>query len=78
LFDSVIANDWRPLQPTPLRGVRLGVVRDYWYRDLDSELERITSAALARLLQPGAELVESEFPQLMTLHESITTPVITH
>jgi len=78
LFDSVITGDWRPLQPTPLRGLRLGVVRDYWYRDLDPELERITSAALARLQEAGVELVESEFPQLAKLHESITTPVITH
>jgi len=46
LFDSVAAGDWRPLQPQPLREVRLGVVRDYWYRDLDPEVERITSAAL--------------------------------
>ena len=78
LFDSVITDDWRPLQPTPLRGLRLGVVRDYWYRDLDPELERITSAALARLQEAGVELVESEFPQLAKLHASITTPVITH
>ncbi len=78
LFDSVITGDWRPIQPTPLRGLRLGVVRDYWYRDLDPELERITSAALARLHEVGVELVESEFPQLAKLHESITTPVITH
>jgi Asp-tRNA(Asn)/Glu-tRNA(Gln) amidotransferase A subunit family amidase len=78
LFDAVMTNDWRPLQPTPLRGLRLGVVRDYWYRDLDPELERITSAALARLQEAGVELVESQFPQLAQLHESITTPVITH
>ena len=78
LFDSVIANDWRPVQPTPLRGLRLGVVRDYWYRDLDPEIERITSAALVRLQESGVELVESEFPQLANVHELITAPIITH
>lgn len=78
LFDSVIANDWRPLQARPLRGLRLGVIRDYWYRDLDPELEHVTNSALERLREAGVEIVESEFPQLANLHESITTPVITH
>ena len=78
LFDSVIANDWRPLRPRPLRGLRLGVIRDYWYRDLDPELERITNAALERLREAGVELVESEFPQLANVYESITVPAITH
>jgi len=57
LFDSVIANQRTPLQPKPVRGLRLGIVRDYWYRDLDPELERITAAALARLQESGVELV---------------------
>jgi mandelamide amidase len=78
LFDSVIANERKPLQPKPVRGLRLGIVRDYWYRDLDPELERITAAALARLQEAGVELVESEFPQLANLHKSITGPIITH
>src|SRR5262249_9266698 len=78
LFDSVIATARTPLQPKPLRGLRLGIVRDDWYRDLDPELERITAAALARLQAAGVELVESEFPQLANLHKSITGPVITH
>jgi Asp-tRNA(Asn)/Glu-tRNA(Gln) amidotransferase A subunit family amidase len=43
LFDSVIANDWSALEPTTLRGLRLGVVRDYWFTDLDPEVERITA-----------------------------------
>src|ERR1700730_15745854 len=34
LFDSVAANDWRPLTPTPLQGLRIGVVRDYWFAHL--------------------------------------------
>ncbi len=78
LFDSVIANDWRPVQARPLRGLRLGVIRDYWYRDLDPELEHVTNYALERLREAGVEFVESEFPQLANLHELITPPVITH
>src|ERR1700737_2257238 len=58
LFDSVVANDWSPLEPKPLRGVRLGVVRDYWFTDLHPEVARITDQALTRLRDAGAVLVE--------------------
>jgi Asp-tRNA(Asn)/Glu-tRNA(Gln) amidotransferase A subunit family amidase len=78
LFDSVLANDWRPLARVPLLGVRLGIVRDYWYRDLDPEVERITSAALGKLHDAGVELVESELPGLDRLIELITEPVQNH
>jgi Asp-tRNA(Asn)/Glu-tRNA(Gln) amidotransferase A subunit family amidase len=78
LFDSVAADDWAPLAPPPLRGLRLGIVRDYWYRDLDPEVGRITDAALARLRSAGVELIESRLPGLAGMHTRITYPVIAH
>jgi indoleacetamide hydrolase len=78
LFDSVAADDWTPLTPPPLRGLRLGVVRDYWYRDLDPEVERIADSALARLRSAGVELVESTLPGLAGMHARISYPVIAH
>jgi indoleacetamide hydrolase len=78
LFDSVVANDWRPLRPPPLHGVRLGVVRDYWYSDLDPEVERLTESALKRLEDAGVELVSSELPGLAQLIELTTDPVQNH
>jgi indoleacetamide hydrolase len=78
LFDSVVARDWRPLRPIQLRGVRLGVVRDYWYSGLDPEVERVTKGALKRLEEAGVKLVESELPGLANLIGLITYPVQTH
>jgi Asp-tRNA(Asn)/Glu-tRNA(Gln) amidotransferase A subunit family amidase len=78
LFDAVVAQDGRPLQPTSLRGVRLGVVRDYWYLNLDPEVDRITQAALDRLRAAGVELIESELPGLGGLIDLITEPVQNH
>jgi len=78
LFDSVLANDWRPLQAMRLQGVRLGVVRSHWYKDLDPEVEDITSGALARLHAAGVELVESDLPGLDRLIDLITEPVENH
>ena len=78
LFDSVAASDPRPLKHLPLQGVRLGVVRDYWFRDLDAEVERVTEAALARLKDAGAEVVDSELPGLERLIDLITDQVQNH
>jgi len=58
--------------------VRLGVVRAYWYQDLDPEVERVTMAALARLQAAGVELVESDLPGLARLIDLITEPVQNH
>jgi mandelamide amidase len=65
LFDSVIANDWRPLRPTPLKGLRLGIVRAYYFNGLHPEVERVTNLALQRIKEAGGELVETEFPDLV-------------
>jgi mandelamide amidase len=78
LFDSVAARDWSPLASPELRGLRLGVVRDYWFKDLDPEVQRITGQALARLQDAGAVLVEGTMPGLARLIELTTEPVQNH
>jgi indoleacetamide hydrolase len=78
LFDSVAANDWRPLSPAPLKGVRFGIVADYWFTNLDEQVERLSRQALQRLRQAGAELVETELPGLRRLIELTTDAVQNH
>src|SRR5580700_1637905 len=78
LFDSVVANDWQRLQATPLKGLRFGIVRDYWFTDLDPEVERQTELALARLKEAGALIVETELPGLAALIELTTNSVQNH
>jgi indoleacetamide hydrolase len=79
LFDAVITNDTRPLVgAASLAGVRLGIVRDYWFADLDPEVERIADLALGRLQDAGAELVESKLPGLAQLIELTTYQVQNH
>jgi Asp-tRNA(Asn)/Glu-tRNA(Gln) amidotransferase A subunit family amidase len=75
LFDSVVANDWQKLDATPLAGMRLGVVRDYWFSDLDPEVLRLTELALARLKDAGAQVVDTQLPGLGGLI-SLTTDVV--
>jgi indoleacetamide hydrolase len=78
LFDSVVAQDFQKLHAAPLRGVRLGVVRDYWFTDLAPEVERLTTLALAKLKEAGAEIVETQLPGLAALIELTTNPVQNH
>jgi mandelamide amidase len=78
LFDSVVAQDWEKLHAAPLRGVRFGVVRDYWFTDLAPEVERLTTLALAKLKEAGAEIVETQLPGLAALIEFTTNPVQNH
>jgi indoleacetamide hydrolase len=78
LFDSVAANDWRKLEAAPLAGVRLGVVRDYWFTDLDPEVERLTELAFARLMDAGAQIVDTQLPGLAALIDLTTDNVQNH
>jgi mandelamide amidase len=77
LFDSVAADDWQTVQPALLQGMRLGVVRDYWFTELDPEVRRLTELALERLEDAGAQIVETELPGLGSLID-LTTDAIQH
>jgi indoleacetamide hydrolase len=78
LFDSVGANDWQPLEPTPLKGLRFGIVRDYWFAGLDEGVQHVTEQALQRLRGAGAQIVETELPGLRDLVERTTDQVQNH
>lgn len=78
LFDTVITGEARPPDPPSLRGLRLGVVRDYYFDGLDSQVEAVTSRALNRLRDAGVVLVEGELPGLQELVGQVTGPVQVH
>jgi indoleacetamide hydrolase len=78
LFDSAVTGDSRALEPAPLRGARLGIVRDYWFQGLDPEVERVTDAALKKLEQAGAVLVETPLAGVAHLVGLTTDQVQNH
>ncbi|ATY85896.1 Asp-tRNA(Asn)/Glu-tRNA(Gln) amidotransferase GatCAB subunit A [Kyrpidia spormannii] len=51
-----------PMGDRPLKGVRLGVVREYFFEDLDDEIRRAVDRALAVSEDLGAEIVEVTVP----------------
>jgi len=66
LFDAVVTGDRTPLQPTPLRGARIGIAPKCLLNDLDPEVERITTQAFHELRAAGVTLVEAELPEAAT------------
>jgi indoleacetamide hydrolase len=75
LLDSILVPAETPIAPTPLAGVRLALDRDYWFSDLEPEVERVVAAGLRRLEDAGAELVEAPIPELAELIRLTTAAV---
>ncbi|MFI4973840.1 MAG: indoleacetamide hydrolase [Caulobacterales bacterium] len=78
LFDAVMTGDARPIEPVPLRGLRLGLVRGYYFAGLDEQVEQAMDAVLGRLRAAGVVLVEAEAPGLADLVSQVTGPVQIH
>jgi len=77
LLDAVISGE--PIRPEPveLRGVRLGVPREYFYENLDPELSLLIESELCRLSRLGVELVEANLPGVSGWAERCR-PIIDH
>jgi len=74
LLDSVVTG--RPLPaPASLAGVKLGVYRAYFFKDLDPDTKAVTEAALAKLRGAGATIVEVDMPDLQKLNDAASFPV---
>jgi mandelamide amidase len=78
LFDRVAAPDPKPVAPRSLPGVRLAVIRSYYFAGLDPEVDRLVTGALGSLRAAGVEMVETDLPELPKLIGQITGPVQIH
>jgi mandelamide amidase len=74
LLDAVIMGG-KPVRPAPLRDVKLGVYRAYFFRDLDADVRAVTDRALDRLRKAGATIVEVDMPELTKLNDAASFPV---
>jgi indoleacetamide hydrolase len=74
VIDSVITG--RPLAlPASLSGVKLGVYRALFFKDLDADTRAVTEAALEKLKQAGVTIVEVDMPDLEKLNDGASFPV---
>jgi len=74
LLDSVITGR-TPVTAAPLAGVKLGVYRAYFFKDLDADVKAVTDAALDRLRQAGVTIVEVDMPDMSRLNDGASFPV---
>ena len=75
LLDGVVTGGAMALDPAPLKGLRLGVPRRYYWSDLDAELAAVCEQELARLSRLGVVLVEADVPDLKALDDAVSFPV---
>jgi mandelamide amidase len=73
-----MTGDQRPVAPTELRGLRLGIARGYYFAGLDPEVEQQMDAVMARLRAAGVVLVEADIPGLAALVDQVTGPIQIH
>ena len=75
LLDGVVTGGATTLRPMPLKGLRLGVPRQYYWSDLDPELAAVCEQELARLSKLGVTLIEADVPNLKALDDAVSFPV---
>lgn len=77
LFDSVFKGS-RPAAGPPLKKVRLGVPRGYFYQGMASETAAVIEDALARLKEAGATLIEDDIPDVADLLQRSYFPILNY
>jgi Asp-tRNA(Asn)/Glu-tRNA(Gln) amidotransferase A subunit family amidase len=78
LFDAVMTGDDAPLVVPALRGLRLGIAREYYFAGLDPAVAAVVEAVLSRLADAGVTIIEADVPGLGALVDAITMPVQIH
>jgi Asp-tRNA(Asn)/Glu-tRNA(Gln) amidotransferase A subunit family amidase len=74
LLDSVITGG-RPPAPAPVSGVRLGVYRGYFFKDLDVDTRAVMDASFEKLRRVGITIVDVEMPDLQKANDAASFPV---
>ncbi len=75
LLDTIITGARDKVAPASLRGLRVGIPRAVFWKNLDAETEQLATAALDRLRGAGADLVEVDLPGLAELNGKVSFPV---
>ena len=76
LLDGVITGGNTSVQPAELKGLRLGVPREYFYENLDPEVRGLIEKTLAALAREGVILVEADLPDIQSLNERVSMDIV--
>ncbi|HEY7840169.1 MAG TPA: amidase family protein, partial [Gammaproteobacteria bacterium] len=78
LFDAAIMGRRSGLPARPIRGLRIGVPRGYFFEGVAAEVIAPIERALAALRESGAVLVEAEIPDAKALLDQAFVPILFH
>ncbi len=78
LFDAVMTGDDAPLVVPKLAGLRLGIVREFYFSGVDPAVAAVVEETLRRLADAGVAIIETDLPGLGTLVDTITLPIQLH
>ena len=67
LLDEVITGQSMPDTAPEPREIRLGLVKDYYYANLETATEAVVDAALEQLREAGVSVIEVPYPELSGL-----------
>ena len=70
-IDGVVTGEAVDVAARPLKGLRIGVPRTFFWDDLEAETARLCEAALAVLKRAGAVLVEADIPDVAALDQVV-------
>ena len=76
VLDAVMADDSTELPEIDLRGLRLGVPRDYFHDGLEPLIVERIEALLSVLRDAGVVLVEEDLADIAALNEAASFPVV--
>lgn len=76
LLDGVITGRAGEISPAKLKGLRLGLPREYFYENVDAETLSVVEAALDRLRDYGLELVEADIHDVGPVHMAADQTVV--
>ena len=75
LLDAAITRDV-PVTAADLKGVRIGVVRDYFFQNMGADTTTVMNNTLAKLTAAGAAIVETYMPNIKTLDDACGFPIV--
>ena len=63
--DAVMAGEgWREIEPAPLKGLRIGILRGLPFESLDNDVEAAVAGAMGRLERAGARFLDEKISLL--------------
>jgi len=76
VLDDVIVTGQPAFADILPAGIRLGVPRAYFYRNIDKEAALVVEATLSRLEQAGVQLIEMDIPDIDKLMAASAFPIV--